>query len=92
MLWKTTTLAAVAGLALAGLARADESLVTIDQGFRNAAPRALSYLKEHGCKNVGVLKFLVKVGDAVYKIQLISYYSTTSGASGYPTIRYRQIQ
>ena len=36
--------------------------------------------------------YLVKVGDAVYKIQLISYYSTTSGASGYPTIRYRQIQ
>lgn len=35
--------------------------------------------------------FLVKVGTAVYKLQVISYYSTT-GVSGYPTIRYEKIQ
>ncbi len=35
--------------------------------------------------------FLVKVGSAVYKLQVISYYSTT-GASGFPTIRYERIQ
>lgn len=36
--------------------------------------------------------YLVKVGSAVYKVQFISYYNSTSGASGYPTIRYKQIQ
>jgi hypothetical protein len=35
--------------------------------------------------------FLVKIGTAVYKLQVTSYYSTT-GASGYPTIRYEKIQ
>lgn len=35
--------------------------------------------------------YLIKVGAAVYKIQLINYYSST-GASGYPTMRYAQIQ
>jgi hypothetical protein len=35
--------------------------------------------------------YLVKVGNAVYKIQLIGYYSPT-GVSGYPTIRYARIQ
>jgi hypothetical protein len=36
--------------------------------------------------------YLVKVGSAVYKVQLTRYYSVTGGASGYPTIRYKQIQ
>lgn len=35
--------------------------------------------------------FLVKVGTSVYKLQVTSYYSST-GASGYPTIRYEKIQ
>ncbi|HEV8197552.1 MAG TPA: HmuY family protein [Gemmatimonadales bacterium] len=35
--------------------------------------------------------YLVKVGTAVYKIQLIGYYSAT-GVSGFPTIRYARIQ
>jgi hypothetical protein len=35
--------------------------------------------------------FLVKVGSAVYKLQVVSYYSTT-GASGFPTLRYERIQ
>ena len=35
--------------------------------------------------------YLVKVGDAVYKLQLTGYYSAT-GASGNPTIRYARIQ
>lgn len=35
--------------------------------------------------------YLVKVGAAIYKIQLIGYYGAT-GLSGYPTIRYARIQ
>jgi len=35
--------------------------------------------------------FLVKVGSSVYKLQVVSYYSST-GVSGYPTIRYAKIQ
>lgn len=35
--------------------------------------------------------FLVKVGSSVYKLQVTTYYSST-GASGYPTIRYEKIQ
>ncbi len=35
--------------------------------------------------------FLVKVGSAVYKLQVTTYYSST-GDSGYPTIRYEKIQ
>jgi hypothetical protein len=35
--------------------------------------------------------YLVKVGSAVFKVQVIGYYNST-GASGYPTIRYAQIQ
>jgi hypothetical protein len=35
--------------------------------------------------------YLIRVGSAVYKIQLTGYYSDT-GASGYPTIRYARIQ
>ncbi len=35
--------------------------------------------------------YLVKVGSAIYKVQLIGYYSPT-GASGHPTIRYARIQ
>jgi len=35
--------------------------------------------------------YLIKVGTAVYKFQLINYYSAT-GTSGHPTIRYAQIQ
>lgn len=35
--------------------------------------------------------FLVKVGSSVYKLQVVSYYSST-GVGGYPTIRYEKIQ
>jgi hypothetical protein len=35
--------------------------------------------------------YLIKAGTAVYKLQLIGYYSAT-GASGHPTIRYARIQ
>ena len=35
--------------------------------------------------------FLVKIGSSVYKLQVVSYYSTT-GDSGHPTIRYEKIQ
>jgi hypothetical protein len=35
--------------------------------------------------------YLVKVGTAIYKIQLIGYYGAT-GTSGYPTLRYARIQ
>ena len=35
--------------------------------------------------------FLIKVGTSVYKLQVVTYYSTT-GASGFPTIRYERIQ
>lgn len=35
--------------------------------------------------------YLVKVGDAVYKLQLTGYYSAT-GTSGHPTIRYARIK
>ena len=35
--------------------------------------------------------YLIKAGTAVYKVQLIGYYNAT-GASGYPTIRYAQLQ
>ena len=39
--------------------------------------------------------FLVKVGTSVYKLQVVSYYSTTGttvGEAGHPTIRYEKIQ
>jgi len=35
--------------------------------------------------------YLVKVGSAVYKVQLTGYYSET-GASGHPTIRYAKLR
>jgi hypothetical protein len=35
--------------------------------------------------------YLVKVGTAIYKVQLIGYYGAT-GSSGFPTIRYARIQ
>lgn len=35
--------------------------------------------------------YLVKVGSAVYKLQLTGYYSAT-GASGHPTLRYARIR
>lgn len=35
--------------------------------------------------------YLIKVGVAVYKVQLTDYYSDT-GQSGYPTVRYARIQ
>lgn len=35
--------------------------------------------------------YLIKVGTAVYKVQLTGYYSDT-GASGYPTVRYARIR
>jgi hypothetical protein len=36
--------------------------------------------------------YLVKVGSAVYKVQLIDYYNGTTGASGWPTMRYARIR
>jgi hypothetical protein len=35
--------------------------------------------------------YQIKVGGSVYKLQVVSYYSTT-GDSGHPTIRYEKIQ
>ncbi len=35
--------------------------------------------------------YLIKVGDAVYKVQFTNYYSQ-SGQSGYPTMRYTRIR
>ena len=36
--------------------------------------------------------YLVKVGSAVYKVQLIDYYNGSTGASGWPTVRYARIR
>jgi hypothetical protein len=36
---------------------------TLDRTLLKQAPRVIAYLKEHGTKNVGVLKFRVKKGD-----------------------------
>jgi hypothetical protein len=36
---------------------------TLDRAILKEAPRVIGYLKEHGYKNVGVLKFRVKKGD-----------------------------
>lgn len=36
--------------------------------------------------------YLVKVGTAVYKVQLIDYYNGSTGASGWPTMRYARIR
>ena len=35
--------------------------------------------------------FLVRVGTAVFKVQVIDYYNA-SGVSGFPTVRYQQLQ
>lgn len=35
--------------------------------------------------------YLITVGDAVYKVQLIGYYSAT-GASGHPTLRFARVR
>jgi hypothetical protein len=35
--------------------------------------------------------FLIRIGTAVYKLQVMSYYNT-SGAPGFPTIRFVQLQ
>lgn len=35
--------------------------------------------------------FLVRIGTAVYKVQLVDYYDAT-GASGHPTLRFEQLQ
>ena len=37
---------------------------TLDRALLKQAPRVIGYLKEHGSRNVGVLKFRVKKGDA----------------------------
>lgn len=54
-------------LAMAGLmsyACADEPKpLPLNEAFYKQAPAILSYLKKHDVKNVGVIKFLVKVGD-----------------------------
>lgn len=36
--------------------------------------------------------YLVKVGTAVYKVQLIDYYNGSNGASGWPTMRYARLR
>jgi hypothetical protein len=36
--------------------------------------------------------YLVKVGTAVYKVQLIDYYNGSTGASGWPTMRYARLR
>ncbi len=36
--------------------------------------------------------YLIKVGDAVFKMQLTSYYNPAGGQSGWPTIRYTRIR
>ena len=36
--------------------------------------------------------YLVKVGSAVYKVQLTDYYNGTTGASGWPTLRYARLR
>ena len=35
--------------------------------------------------------FLVRAGSSVYKVQVVDYYSAT-GDSGFPTLRFEQIQ
>jgi len=59
-------LALVAGSLLAGPVRADDSTVqdNLDEVIRSKAPELLKYLRGKGYSNVGVLKFLVKKGDA----------------------------
>lgn len=36
--------------------------------------------------------YLVRVGSTTYKVQLTRYYSVAGGASGFPTLRYAEIQ
>src|SRR5262245_56572248 len=55
-------------LALGGIltaAPAEEPKVeSLDRTFLKQAPEVIRYLQKNDCKNVGVLKFRVKIGDA----------------------------
>jgi hypothetical protein len=53
--------ALVAGTGWGPIAAGDD---TLDRALLKQSPRVIGYLKEHGSKNVGVLKFRVKKGDA----------------------------
>jgi len=58
------------GLALQTAARADSGgSDPIDTALRDGAPRIMKYVKDHGYKTVGVLKFTVKKGDATLKLK-----------------------
>ena len=56
-------LAALIVAAVAGPTSAEERLETLDHQLLRHAPGVFRYLKEHGYKSVGVLKFRVKIGD-----------------------------
>lgn len=91
-----------ASLTFAGATRADDALQygafvsqvsgPIPAGIDDPAGPFLYDLASDNRLSPTFNVYLVKVGNIVYKVQLIGYYSTTSGASGYPTIRYAQIQ
>ena len=52
------------GVALQAAARADSGgSDPIDAALRDGAPRIMKYVKDHGYRTVGVLKFTVKKGD-----------------------------
>jgi len=56
-------LAALVFATFTGLATAEEKTETLDRQLLREAPKVIRYLKEHGYKSVGVLKFRVKSGD-----------------------------
>jgi hypothetical protein len=47
----------------ANAARAADDLPALDQALRDNAPKIVKKLRERNCKNVGVLKFMVRTGD-----------------------------
>src|SRR5258706_9889250 len=54
------TLLLLSGAALAGETK------SLDAAFKDQAAKILQYSRDHGCKNVGVLKFLVRTGDGPF--------------------------
>jgi hypothetical protein len=53
----------ILGLALTALPAAAGESKSLDAGLKEQADRILQYAREQHCKNVGVLKFLVRTGD-----------------------------
>ena len=59
--WLRKALGLALALALPSVATAGED---INRALHREAPAVLKHLRDHGCKTVGVLKFLVRQGEA----------------------------